>query len=335
LHVTLIPRDTRGDLSRCVELDARAGETSADEAHFTTTAHAEHRLACSAGDIDVCGVPGCRDEDHARDCLAPKILDYVKTITNMCVIRQRSEQMFRFQQPERVNSGAFARPICSGLKQDNGFFVMKVAHDDALLAIISYASEHAALPLHDVKNRQRGVILARLQHGGIGNLFQTLFTASLMAVIDGRRLLVSLDGKSQQRYEGHFTCAADVFVGGSAGVVMKELKNSRWHVNPTFRTFHEELDYTRCSWGTSAQSSHDGTVTQISYGRDPVALLLNDRYNDDIRKTFGFDADFYLSHFTVVPVGETRQRVADAMAMIRSKYSVVIGIHMRWIAQGI
>ena len=332
LHVTLMPREgADGDH----EHDAATLLNFGTEVHITASAKTVHDPSCAMGDVDVCGVEGCRNEDNARDCLPPKILDYVKTIKNMCIIRKRSKQMFHFQQPvQDVHSSSFPRPICSGLKQYNEQFVMKIADDDALLAIISYAAQHAAFSVDDHKSRERGAILVRLLHGGIGNLFRPLFAASLMAVIDGRHLLVSIGPKRREQFEGHFTSAIDAFVSRDADDILHEMSNKSWHFD-NVKSYNEEMEYIRCSWAAphAAQSSY-GAITQLSSGNFPVALLINDKHHEDIQKTFGVDADFYLSHFTIVPIGEIRQRVADSIATIRSKYDIVIGVHMRWVTQG-
>ena len=329
LHVTLM---RGGGGSGSHELNAGRASSSVDEARFAADVPADARPACAAGDVDVCGVKGCRDQDHARDCLSPKVLDYVKTIAKMCIIRQRSERIIFDRLPEHArNAGAQARRICSGLKRDGNASVMKVADDRALLAIVAYAAQHVAFPLVDPNRDSNGVIQARLVFGGIGNLFQPLFAASLMAVMDGRTLLVTLGPTSQQRFEGHFTAAIDVFARSDEEGMTEEMR-SGWHVRRPKHIWCD-LDYIRCSWG-APEASNGSTITQIVSGHFPVALMTNHRFHRDILETFGVDADFYLSHFTIVPTGDIRHRVADAMAMIRAKYSVVIGVHMRWVTQG-
>ncbi len=329
LHVTLMPRGGSGGGR---ELNAGRASNSVDEARFVADVPADPHPACAAGDVDVCGVKGCRDQDSARDCLSPKVLDYVKTIAKMCIIRQRSERIILDRLPEHArNAAAQARRICSGLKQDGNASVMKVADDRALLAIIAYAAQHVAFFFDDPNRGSNSVIQARLVHGGLGNLFQPLFAASLMAVMDGRTLLVTLSPAYQQRFEGHFTAAIDVFARSDVEGMTEEMR-SGWHVRRPKHIWFD-LDYIRCSWG-APEVSNGSTITQIVSGHFPVALMSNHRFHRDILETFGVDADFYLSHFTIVPTADIRHRVADTMAMIRAKYSIVIGVHMRWVTQG-
>lgn len=76
----------------------------------------------------------------------------------------------------------------------------------------------------------------------------------------------------------------------------EEMRNG-WHVRRPNQIWCD-LDYIRCSWGTP-EASNGSTITQIVSAHFPVALMTNHRFHRDIQETFGVNADFYLSHFTI------------------------------------
>ena len=331
VHVTLMPRfGTAASTPRSLD-EPGAVRTNLD-VESVDAAVPTRASACATGDINVCDVEGCRYNDTAHTCISPKMLDYVKTIMNVCMIRRMSSEKLRVQQKLRSAIKSSERPICSGLHHENGRFVMKVADDEALVALISYAARHDVFAIDDHSSKDRGAILVDISVGGIGNVFQPLFAASMMAVMDGRQLLVTMQPRSRERYEGHFTCAVDAFLSVSANDLKAEMIKHDWHVRHEVHIF-EERDHFRCGWGVPDDLSY-GAITHYVGGLYPVSLIMNEKYSDRIRTVFGVDADFYLSHFVIMPVAEIRQRAYGSMAFIRAQYGVVIGIHMRWIAQG-
>lgn len=331
-RVTLMPRfGAAGSLQPRRSNESEAVRTELDvesvDAEVPTRAS-----ACATGDIDVCNVEGCRDNDTAHTCISPKMLDYIKTIMNVCIIRRKSSEKMRLQQNLQSAIKISERPICSGLHNESGGFVMRVADDEALVALISYAVRHGAFAIDDRNSKERGAILVDISVGGIGNVFQPLLAASMMAVMDGRQLLLTMQPQSRERYEGHFTCAVDAFFSASANDLKAEMMKHDWHVRHEVHVF-EEHDHFRCGWGVPDDSSY-GAITHYVNGFYPVSLTMNEKYSERMRSVFGVDADFYLSHFVIMPVAEIRQRASRSMAIIRSRYDVVIGVHMRWITQG-
>jgi hypothetical protein len=154
----------------------------------------------------------------------------------------------------------------------------------------------------------------------------------MMAVMDGRQLLLTMQPQSRERYEGHFTCAVDAFVSVGADDFKAEMSRNNWHIRHEVHPFQEH-DYFRCGWGVADDASY-GAMTHYVNGLSPVTLTMNERYSERIQSLFGANAEFYLSHFVIAAVGEIRQRATTSMNTIRSQYDVVIGVHMRWIVQG-
>lgn len=331
LRVTLIPR---ADM-RINELDE--SETVA-KIPLATNLDASQALPCALGVIDVCNLAGCRSSDNAEDCVAPKLLEYFKTVMKICILRRTSAELFDQQQSsyyEPADTGTAGRPICSGLHKLGETFVMKVADDAALVAIASYAAKHNAFNVHDQKSKSRGAFVADIRNGGIGNVFQILLGAALIAITDDRQLLITQSSQMRNRYGGHFTSVVDAFADGdSVGKIFGELLGSEWHISNVLESLDSQKDYLRCVWGFN-ETLQLGAITRWVNGRPPFTLLMNERFGHSIKNIFGVDSDFYLSHFLVSPVAEIRQRASDSMSIIRSKFKVVIGVHMRWVAEGL
>lgn len=86
LRVTFIPRVDKGhnvfnDSGKKVD-SFQTTDSSVSAAHFQLP-------RCAIGDVDVCDVPGCNSSASAEECVSPKILDYVKTIMKVCILRRR------------------------------------------------------------------------------------------------------------------------------------------------------------------------------------------------------------------------------------------------------
>jgi hypothetical protein len=256
----------------------------------------------------------------------------------MCILRRASIESLDQQHSaynEPVDPGTTVRPICSGLYKLGETFVMKVANDAALVTIASYAAKHDDFDVHDQISQSRGAFVVELQNGGIGNVFQILLGAALIALTDDRHLLITQSAEIRNRYGGHFTSVVDAFVyGDGVSNFFGELLGSEWQIRNVLQSLDSQKDYLRCVWGFN-DTLHHGSITRWVNGRPPFTLLMNERFGQTIKNIFGVDSDFYLSHFLVSPAAEIRHRASDSMSIIRSKFKVVIGVHMRWVAEGL
>jgi hypothetical protein len=328
LHVTLMPRAVQV-LGKFVSADRNVRASASEINDPSVSTHPSHPLPCAIGDIDVCDAPGCNNSDSADECLSPKIIDYVKTVMKMCILRRQSFELFHTF--ERVGISASALSLCVGLHKMNTSFVLRIKDDPALVAVIDYATKHAKFNANDSESKSRGAFFVKLDAGGIGNVFQNLLGPALMAIIDNRQLFVSLSSSMSRRFSGYFTCAVDAIVEDSVKF-LGSLLGTEWHIR-TVLNWMNQRDYMRCVWGVN-ETSHHGSITQWNNGDPPFTLLMNEKFSHAINSAFGVESDFYLSHFLIVPIAEFRQRAAHAMAAIRAKYQVVIGVHMRWVAEG-
>lgn len=325
LHVTLMPRAVKV-LGKFVSAERNLHASAFENNDSSVSTNPSHPLPCAIGDINVCGAPGCNNSDSADDCLSPKILDYVKTVMKICTLRRQSFELF--QRFEHVGTGASSLNLCVGLQNMNTSFVLRIKDDPALVAIIHYATKHAKFHVNDSESKSRGAFIVKLDGGGIGNVFQAVLGPALMAIIDNRQLFVSLTSSMSRRFSGYFTCAVDAIFEDSVNV-FESLLGTEWRS----RTVLNQQDYMRCVWGVN-ETSHHGVITRWVNGEPPLTLFMNEKFSDAINTAFGIESDFYLSHFLIVPNAEFRHRAAHSMAAIRSRYQVVIGVHMRWVVEG-
>jgi hypothetical protein len=328
LHVTLMPRAVK-IFDKVVSADNNVHASASEINEASVCKDPSDPLPCATGDIDVCDSPGCTNSDSADECLSPKIFAYVKTVMKMCILRRRSSELFRTF--EHVGTNASALNLCVGLHKLNTSFVFRIKDDPALVAVIDYAKKYAKFNANDSGSKSRGAFIVTLDGGGIGNVFQALLGPALMAIMDNRQLFVSLTSSMSRRFSGYFTCAVDAIVEDSVNILGR-LLGSEWHVRNVLDHITQR-DYMRCVWGVN-ETSHHGAITRWKNGGPPFTLLMNEKFSHAINSTFGVESDFYLSHFLIVPVAEFRERAAHAMAAIRSKYEAVIGVHMRWVAEG-
>lgn len=272
-------------------------------------------LKCSLGSVDVCDF--CKESERAEDCLTPQLVNYLTALSQVC---------------------ARLSPPCPGIikmKNKDSEYKLVLSDNHTLRRIISWSMLQVSIMQGLPSALYKTVVLSHQTGAGLGNVWHSMMSALVLAILENAPLLVSFDvhpDSQKGRWDGVFSQAVDMASDDRLYNLTRRWSSGieRVVIGPG----QEYNDFWACDWGRISENDSEpgsGKVFNLQGGTFPLLAFANDAHAHELMELFGHNMDFYLSHFLVSAAPALRGAADDFMLRMRLRSAFVIGIHMRWV----
>lgn len=285
---------------------------------FQVQSDSDSPMQCSQGCIDVCDF--CEDDETASDCLHPQLLQYLTAVTKICA---------RLSPP----CPGVIRSSSSSWSASSISHKLVLADNPTLLRIVKWA----VLQQNALEGRRtfNAVVTSHQTGAGLGNVWHSMISAFLVAIIENALFFVTFEGHPDSRkgrWDGAFSQAVDMkYSTRRLSSLVQQWADAHVQHKVVVGPGPVADNFWACDWGReshnqSAASDIAKKVFSFEGGSYPVLALANDAHAQILTQLFGSNMDFYLSHFLVSAAPAVRDASDTFVKSMRSKSNFIIGV---------